>query len=67
MCKFYLCNLFRAASNGEVALVRYLISRGANANARTKLGRSSLSKACWNGRVDVVEELLKDPKININD
>lgn len=25
----------------------------------TKLGRSTISKACWNGRVDVVSKLLE--------
>ena len=32
----------------------------------TKLGRSALSKACWNGRVDVVEKLVVAPGINLN-
>lgn len=32
----------------------------------TKLGRSSLSKACWNGRIEVVEKLVSAPGIDLN-
>lgn len=32
----------------------------------TKLGRSALSKACWNGRVDVVEILVNSPGIYLD-
>lgn len=42
------------------------MSRGCNVNVKTKLGRSALSKSCWNGRIDVVEELLKNPLLDVN-
>ena len=43
-----------------------MISKGGKVDEPTKLGRSALSKACWNGRVDVVEILVKTPGINVN-
>lgn len=59
-------SLYRAASNGEVAILRFLLEKGCSVDVPTKLGRSPLSKACWNGRVDVVEILVKSPGINLN-
>ncbi|CDW82028.1 3-5 exonuclease family protein [Stylonychia lemnae] len=39
---------------------------GCDVDVPTKLGRSALSKACWNGRIEVVEKLVSAPNININ-
>jgi ankyrin repeat protein len=44
---------------GRIDILEYLISRGCDVDITTKLGRSTLSKASWNGRPDVVERLLK--------
>jgi ankyrin repeat protein len=30
------------------------------------MGRTPLSKACWNGQIDVVQRLLKIPGLNLN-
>ncbi len=43
-----------------------MISRGCSVDVPTKLGRSALSKACWNGRIDIVEMLVNAPNINLN-
>lgn len=39
-------------------ILTYLMERGCNVDIPTKLGRSALSKACWNGRIEVVEKLV---------
>lgn len=56
----------RAASTGDIDVLEYLIQRGCDVDIPTKLGRSPLSKACWNGRIDAVETLLKAPGINLD-
>ena len=58
--------LYVAASNGEVNILRYLLEQGCDVDVPTKLGRSALSKACWNGRIDVVEILVNSPGINLD-
>jgi ankyrin repeat protein len=60
MCKpsYHNFLLVSAASNGEIGILKYLISKGCKVDVPTKLGRSPLSKACWNGRIDVVDILL---------
>jgi ankyrin repeat protein len=60
MCKIVVLSLIyiRAASNGEIEILKYLISKGCKVDVPTKLGRCALSKACWNGRVDVVDILV---------
>ena len=30
------------------------------------MGRTPLSKACWNGQIDIVNRLLKIPNLNLN-
>ena len=42
------------------------MKRGCNVDIPTKLGRTALSKACWNGRVDIVEMLIIQPNINLD-
>ena len=55
-----------AASTGELDIMNFLIAQGVNVNTPSSLGRSALSKACWNGRRDVVEILLTCPNIAID-
>ena len=51
--------LYWTSSLGESDMLEYLIKKGANVNATSKLGRSALSKACWNGQISIVERLAK--------
>lgn len=41
-----------------------MIEAGANINAKTKLMRTALNKACYLGRADVVAYLLSQPNID---
>lgn len=68
MCNFLLYHLtfYSTASNGEIGILKYLISKGCKVDVPTKLGRSPLSKACWNGRIDVVDILIQQKDIDIN-
>ena len=34
-------------------------------NLQSKMGRTALSKACWNGQTDIVYRLLKIPNIDL--
>jgi len=51
--------LYWASSLGETEMLDYLMRKGANVNAISKLGRTALSKACWNGQLSVVKKLLQ--------
>lgn len=50
-----------AATSGQVEVVRLLVERGADVNARTREGREEtpMMRAAWNGHPDVLEALLK--------
>jgi ankyrin repeat protein len=50
--------LYWAACLAELDMLEYLIQLGCNPNTPSKLGRTALSKACWNGQVEVVRRLL---------
>ncbi len=54
------------ACNGDVEMIQYLIKKGVDVNITSKMGRTPLSKAAWNGKRDVVEMLVKFPNIEIN-
>jgi len=54
------------ACNGDVEMIEYLIKKGVDVNITSKMGRTPLSKASWNGKKDVVELLVKLPNIQIN-
>lgn len=54
------------ACNGYVAMIKYLITKGCDVNVASKMGRTPLSKACWNGKKEVVEILVNQPNIEIN-
>lgn len=47
-------------------ILNYLLERGCDVDVPTKLGRSALSKACWNGRIEVVEKLVSAKGIDLN-
>ena len=46
-------------------MLEYLYSKGANINARSKLNRTPLTKACYLNHVDVVDWLLNKNEIDI--
>lgn len=50
--------LYLAASEGRVAVVRYLLDEGADVNAREKLGHTALMEATYYGHANVVKELV---------
>jgi ankyrin repeat protein len=50
--------LFLAAGQGRIAAARYLLSEGADVNAREKLGDTALTEAVFYGQVAMAKELL---------
>jgi len=59
--------VYWAGSCGEIPNLKLLLDAGCDPNAKSRLGRTALSKACWNGFVDVARCLLETGKININE
>jgi ankyrin repeat protein len=55
------------ACNGDIDMIKYLIDKNAEPNGVSRMGRTPLSKACWNGKIEVVEILVKLPQIKINE
>jgi len=53
-----------ACCQGNLEIVRYLVSLGINVNAHSSLFRVPLHKCCFIGRYDVVEYLLTLPNID---
>ncbi|KAL4427585.1 hypothetical protein ABPG74_012976 [Tetrahymena malaccensis] len=49
---------------GNLRIIRFLTEAGADINAKTKLMRTALNKACFLGRADVVSYLLSQPQID---
>ncbi len=47
-------------------MIKYLYSKGANINKKSILGRNSLSKACYLGRLDVVQFLMSCKEIDLH-
>lgn len=54
------------ANAGHEALVDRLFELGLDPNEKTDLGRTALSKAAWNGKLNIVVKLLKLPGINVD-
>jgi len=50
--------LFLAAGQGRIAAARYLLSEGADVNAREKLGDTALTEAVFYGQFAMAKELL---------
>jgi uncharacterized protein len=59
-------SIYWAASWGEIPNLKLLLDAGWDPNIQSRLGRTALSKACWNGFVDVVQCLLSTGNIHIN-
>jgi ankyrin repeat protein len=55
-----------AACNGELKIIDYLLSKNVDVNIHSSMGRTPISKAVWNGRVDIVQRLLQVPGIDFN-
>jgi ankyrin repeat protein len=51
---------------GHAVIVRELLARGADVNARDNHGRSALHAASYNGRAEAMRELLKRHDVDIN-
>lgn len=51
--------LHAAAAYGRISIVRQLIDKGADVNARDKEGQTALMKAVWNSHADVVGVLIQ--------
>lgn len=56
--------LYYACSIGALNIVEYLISKEADVNAMTRMGRTAISKTCWNGEYETLALLVKHPKAN---
>jgi ankyrin repeat protein len=46
-------------------IIIYLLTKGVDVNASTRIGRTSLAKSCWNGQSHIVKLLLDQPGIDI--
>lgn len=55
-----------ASCLGDIPMIKYLINRGAKVTTNSVMGRSAFSKACWNGRFDIIKLLLETPGLNID-
>ena len=58
--------VYFSAAKGECEIMRLFISKGVDINLESIKGRTALSKACWNGKTDIVGILLRCGGININ-
>ena len=58
--------LVQAVRSGSVASVRDLLAEGANVNARYEMRRTALIEAVIAGHVAVVEELIENPRVDVN-
>lgn len=55
-----------ACTQGDMTIIKYLHSKGADINSSSEIGRTALSKACFLGRIDIVEYLLNCKQVNMN-
>ena len=58
--------LYATSTRTHLKIVEYLISKGADVNAARKKSKSVLHRAAWNGEVEMVRLLLKQPNIRVN-
>ncbi len=59
-------DFFDMTRRGNASMVRDLLSRGADVNARTVAGMTALHQAASFGHWEVIEELLNHPNVNVN-
>lgn len=60
--------LHAAAAYGRTSVVRHLLDKGADVNARDKDGQTALMKAVWNSHAKVVTALLQNgANVTVND
>jgi len=62
----YDIDFIRASMYGDTKIVEKLLNKGANVNAQNYNGNTALILASSNGRTEIVEMLLKHPKIDVN-
>ena len=55
-----------ASHDGQAAVVRELLARGADVNARNNSGNTALHVASYSGRAEVMRELLKRHVVDVN-
>ena len=55
-----------ASCTGNIPMIKYLLTKNIDINATSSMGRTPLSKACWNGREDTVKLLCSQPNIKVN-
>lgn len=55
-----------AACVGDVPMLKYLLTKNVDINEASSMGRTPLSKACWNGRIDIVKILCEQKGIIID-
>lgn len=52
-----------AACIGDIPMIQYLLTKSVDINSTSSMGRTPLSKACWNGRTDIVKILCQQKGI----
>ena len=58
--------LHYACTKKHLHLVQYLISKGANVNAKTNCGLYVIHSACRGGSLPIIQYLIEKQKVNIN-
>lgn len=58
--------LLDAAENGDIELIKSLVSQGVNINIQNNWGYTPLHLAARNGHIELVKFLTQNPEININ-
>ncbi len=53
--------LINASNEGYIDIVKHLIKKGVDINSTSKIGNTALHLAAFNGHIEVVKELLKNP------
>uniref|UniRef100_A0A8B9CYI1 Uncharacterized protein n=1 Tax=Anser brachyrhynchus TaxID=132585 RepID=A0A8B9CYI1_9AVES len=67
LCRSLETLLHVAATNGHLAIMEYLISKGAKPDVKDKKGRTPLHRAAEKGHGDAVKVLLRCASVNAKD